>query len=228
MNKKSLITMLVALCLVAAVGVGATLAYFTDKDTKTNIVTMGKVDIDLDESSNTDEGWTAGTYNEETKGYDYSALVPNQKISKIVDVVVAEDSQPCFIRIKPVITWNGDADADLPVITLANLQADVFSSEDGTKVWSFNSADGYYYYSAECEAGERINFINSLVVPNWGNEVALKGFSIELQAEAIQADYSYDVITYGPMNRVTAWNLGDAQVEKYNAPVAVVADEEQP
>lgn len=49
MDKKKMITMLVALTLVATVGIGATLAYFTDKDAVTNVITMGKVDVSLEE-----------------------------------------------------------------------------------------------------------------------------------------------------------------------------------
>ncbi len=48
MKKKKILTMVAAVALVAVIGVGATLAYFTDKDSKTNVVTMGKVDIDLE------------------------------------------------------------------------------------------------------------------------------------------------------------------------------------
>ena len=40
MNKKKLLTMVLALVLIGAVGVGATLAYFTDNDSATNVVTM--------------------------------------------------------------------------------------------------------------------------------------------------------------------------------------------
>ena len=55
MNKKKLFTMVLALVLIGAVGVGATLAYFTDNDSATNVVTMGHVNIEL-----TEEDWTYG------------------------------------------------------------------------------------------------------------------------------------------------------------------------
>ena len=45
MKKKSIITMVAALAFVGAIGVGSTLAYFTDNDAATNVVTMGHVDI---------------------------------------------------------------------------------------------------------------------------------------------------------------------------------------
>lgn len=52
MRKKSLISMVVALSLVAVIMVGATLAYLTDTTEKVvNTFTIGNVDIDLDEPS---------------------------------------------------------------------------------------------------------------------------------------------------------------------------------
>lgn len=52
MRKKSLLSMLVALSLVAVIMVGATLAYLTDKtDEVVNTFTIGNVDIDLTEPS---------------------------------------------------------------------------------------------------------------------------------------------------------------------------------
>ena len=42
MKKKSL-ALALSLALIAVVGIGSTFAYFTDNDTKTNVVTMGLV-----------------------------------------------------------------------------------------------------------------------------------------------------------------------------------------
>lgn len=48
MSKKSLI-MVLSLVLALSVGLGGTLAFFTDRDAETNIFTVGNVDIDLNE-----------------------------------------------------------------------------------------------------------------------------------------------------------------------------------
>ncbi len=48
MSKKSLVLVL-SLVLALAVGLGGTLAFFTDRDSETNIFTVGNVDIDLSE-----------------------------------------------------------------------------------------------------------------------------------------------------------------------------------
>lgn len=49
MNKKKLGTGLLALALVGVVGIGGSLAWFTDTDNRTNTFTTGKVDITLTE-----------------------------------------------------------------------------------------------------------------------------------------------------------------------------------
>lgn len=51
MKKKTILVAAIAVMLVAALVVGGTLAYFTDKDNATNTFTVGNVDIDLLESS---------------------------------------------------------------------------------------------------------------------------------------------------------------------------------
>lgn len=51
MKKKAILVAAIAVMLVAALVVGGTLAYFTDKDNATNTFTVGNVDIELLESS---------------------------------------------------------------------------------------------------------------------------------------------------------------------------------
>ena len=70
MKKKSLVSVLAAVCLIAVVGVGSTLAYFTDSDAATNVVTMGHVDIELDEPQ----------FSAENENNTIENVVPNQQI----------------------------------------------------------------------------------------------------------------------------------------------------
>lgn len=51
MKKRNLIACVIAMVLIAALGIGATLAYLTDNDTAKNTFTAGKVKIDLVEPS---------------------------------------------------------------------------------------------------------------------------------------------------------------------------------
>ncbi len=220
MNKKSLITMLVALCLVAAVGVGATLAYFTDSDEKTNVVTMGKVDIELTEDSqaNAEKGITAGTYNEETKGYDYTKLVPGQKISKIVGITVAKNSNPCYVRVKV----NSDVD-------ILDLNPDYIKADEEL-MWWYNATEKCFYCQKALKAEDAVNIFNTLTIPaEWDNAKASTGFSIVLQAEAIQADYlSDDIISKWGDTIITTWNLGNIKIEELGAPATSDAPATEP
>ena len=49
MSKRKIMLLAAALVMVAVLGIGGTLAYFTDEDTKTNVFTVGNVDIHIDE-----------------------------------------------------------------------------------------------------------------------------------------------------------------------------------
>ena len=50
MNKRKVLMLALSLCMVAILAVGGTLAYFTDKDSATNVFTVGNVDIELTEN----------------------------------------------------------------------------------------------------------------------------------------------------------------------------------
>ena len=49
MNKRRILAIAMSLCIVAILAVGASLAYFTDTDSKTNTFTVGNVSITLNE-----------------------------------------------------------------------------------------------------------------------------------------------------------------------------------
>ena len=50
MNKRKIVLLATALCMIAILAIGGTLAYFTDTDAKTNTFTVGNVKIQLLES----------------------------------------------------------------------------------------------------------------------------------------------------------------------------------
>lgn len=102
---------IVALCLCVALAViaigGATLAYFTDKDDATNVITMGNVDIKLDEAEvtlGTDGEYTAGT--DRVQENTYSNVYPGQALPK--DPTVTNiGTQPAYIRVKVTFPVKG-------------------------------------------------------------------------------------------------------------------------
>ena len=171
MNKKKLLTMVLALVLIGAVGIGATLAYFTDKEEATNVVTMGHVDIEL-----TEEAWT---YGEE----GITGVMPGQVIAKDPTITVAQGSLDAYVRVKLTVTgFEGIEDADA-------YKEDILESLVLNEGWS-KKTDGYYYYSEKLSAGASTTpvFDNVVIPYEWTNAVADATFNVEVTAEAIQAD----------------------------------------
>ena len=171
MNKKKLLTMVLALVLIGAVGVGATLAYFTDNDSATNVVTMGHVNIEL-----TEEEWTYG----ET---GITGVTPGQEIAKDPTISLVGNSLDAFVRIKLEVTgFDGVENADA---YKAEILEDLVLGEGWTKV-------GNYYYYAEKLTKDNASttaLFESVTIPyEWTNDVANATFNILVSAEAIQAD----------------------------------------
>lgn len=170
MKKKKLFTLVAAVSLVAVIGVGSTLAYFTDSDSAKNVVTMGHVDITLTEP-------------EFSKNEDntISNVVPNQVITKDPTITVAEDSESCYLRAK--IDFSDD---------LTDMQAEELLAKIEIKDGWVLSTDGYYYYQNIVEKtaeNKEVVFFDKVTIPElWGNEVADLTFEINVTAEAIQAD----------------------------------------
>lgn len=89
--KKKVTAIALAVCILAVAVIGATMAYFTDTDSKTNTFTFGKVDIDLTEESNEDreKGVKAGTVGTDG-GITYPGVLPGLVYSKVPTVKVVE------------------------------------------------------------------------------------------------------------------------------------------
>ena len=90
MNKRKIILLATALCMVAILAVGGTLAYFTDTDEKTNVFTVGRVDITLKEDfGNTVEG----TEDRDTQ------LMPGKEnaIKKEVQILLEAGSRDSYV-----------------------------------------------------------------------------------------------------------------------------------
>ena len=98
MKKKTILVAAIAVMLVAALVVGGTLAYFTDKDNATNTFTVGNVKIKLDESNVNDPNGDRVTSNE------YTGVLPGIQYKK-----------------DPVVTNTGKNDAYVrAVVTIEN------------------------------------------------------------------------------------------------------------
>lgn len=193
MKKKNLLTAAASLALVAVIGVGATLAYFTDKtEVKTNVFTTGNVDVELiDEAFKVDEDeiWT---YEKNEKGgYDYSNVMPGDQIGKNVAVAIQEGSQDCYVAIQVTITNESDPEGletDMkPLydqIIAASEQRGWLRAESGAGSLVF-----YYPHAISANSAENTAYLFSyLNIPGeWGNEYVGAKLNIDVAAAAVQA-----------------------------------------
>ena len=153
MKKKVALTA-AAVALVGTLAVGGTLAWFTDTETATNVVTTGHVDISVMEKDS-----AAGTYEEKNdSGLTLDGkYVPNAIVDKFVTVKNNNNSSKAWIRVK----------IEMP----DSMNDDVLKGKD--EKWIKNtddSSDEYYYYTDPVDANQSTaELITGIQLPNWGN-----------------------------------------------------------
>lgn len=190
MKKRKVISLVAAVAVVAALGIGATLAYFTDQAEQTNVVTMGHVDIDLEEPK----------FSDENEDNTITNVVPNQEITKDPTIVVAADSESAYLRVK--IEFEG--------LTEEQIKDFLPGIDIDAEKWVL-SADGYYYHQTKItKTGQEqhVPVFTTVHIPErWGNEVADTSFKINVKAEAIQADNFTP--TTNDEGQIIGWNYSD-------------------
>lgn len=216
MKRKKLFALITSVALIAVVGIGATLAYFTDNAEASNVVTMGHVDITLTENEvekNDDGDYViVGEDVVTEEGLTFDGVLPGDTIPKNPTVTAADDSMDAYIRVKMDITSDGGiTEADI-----AALETGLRSEITNGTGWYYNSADDCYYYNAPLTAGASAVLFETVTIPakEWTNNTADQSFTIKLTAEAIQAD-NIDWAAYIEGGYITSWP--DAQIEAYTA-----------
>jgi len=100
MTKRKIMTMALAICMVAILAVGGTLAYFTETESQTNIFTVGDIEIDLYETTEhrdgadvvkTEGATNLGKDSDEHADFKYEDIMPADTMKKIVTVSNNED-----------------------------------------------------------------------------------------------------------------------------------------
>ena len=118
MKKKTILVAAIAVMLVAALVVGGTLAYFTDKDNATNTFTVGNVNIELLESQyhrvNAGKGNATGLTEPLSGGYLWAADVNMQGTT---------ENTPNYVTSGEI--WSGQYFSD------AQIEADAETYKDG-------------------------------------------------------------------------------------------------
>ena len=194
MKKKGIITTVAALTLTAIVGIGATLAYLSDKTNElTNTFTIGAgIDIKLDEAKVVNNE-PVGTERTET-GNSYTDLFPGQEVKKDPTTTVVKCSNPCYVFMKvtgidKLEEVQTDSNPAVQAFTVSGFNADNWvrvQGEEGKK-------DGIYRYKEAVSDAKALDpLFTSVKYANEGNgseTPAEGGFSnIKVQSAAIQSE----------------------------------------
>lgn len=197
MNKKNILTAAVSLSLVAVIGVGATLAYFTDSTaTAKNVFTTGLVNIELvDETDPDAEGQVPGVPNEEG-GITYTDVMPGDNLSKIVGATILDDSQPCWLGFKVSIFSTSPLKdtVEQEVVNLVWNSIQETAQTDPNWIVSVEGTDLYCYrtvetvYNEEDPMANRVLLFDGIQIPGaeWDNRYAGVNFDIDVTAAAVQ------------------------------------------
>lgn len=177
MNKRKILLLAALLVMVAILGVGGTLAYFTAEDDATNTFTVGNVKIDLIEPS-----WDSTGETDAPEVYPGEALAKDPQVTN-------EGNNPCFVRIKVdgLDCLKAEGDGDEMLIHVRTKYVEDALGEG----WVLHS-DGYYYYTKVLAAGGTTTPVfDSIVIPkaltNADGTEHKKPYDINVKAYAVQA-----------------------------------------
>ena len=190
MSKRKIILLASALCLVAVLAIGGSLAYFTDSEEATNTFTVGNVDITL-----TEPNWTS------TGSQDAPEVYPTEPLAKD-PTVENTGANPCFVRIR-VTGW--DCLSPAGNITY---RTDYVTGKLG-EYWVLHT-DGYFYYTKVLAAGETTDALfDQIVIPaDLENGNAETEFNLVVTAEAVQAQgakASWAAVQTMTVAEIAAW-----------------------
>lgn len=194
--KKKIVALSLVVALVAIAIVGASLAYFTDKDEAMNTFTVGKVDIKLDEAKV--DVYGNEIENEDRVQANEYKLIPGHEYTKDPTVTVEEGSEPAYIRM--LVSVNKRAALDAIFAPDGADLTSIFLGTDAKWVYAGSKVDGdtrvyEFRYSEIVDARDGAKVLpalfTSIKVPSFINGDQLKtieGLKIDVVAQAIQAD----------------------------------------
>ena len=189
MSKRKIVLLASALCMVAILAIGGTLAYFTDQETATNTFTMGGVEIDLYEHDEDEKEVEALTYTDVVPGiaYDKDPTVDN------------DGSLDAWVRVNVTLNNYSIFAAAAKAHNVTDL-ATIFGGHDYTKWTRANisvneesdTVTYSYYYNTVLAAGASTGpLFTTVTIPAafTGDDLKdLTGFKITVTADAIQKD----------------------------------------
>ena len=179
--KKRMTAIALVICLLAIGIVGATMSYFTDKETSTNTFTMGKVDITLTETSTpSDDGSVLAGERNNDGGYEYTKILPGLVYSKEPTVTVEDGSVDAWVIVTATVPTVYDFDG------LLTQTSDGYMLEKKTVG---DTTTYYFYYDEVKAAGDTVTpFTRVTINPALTQEIAGEAFDIVVNAYAIQKE----------------------------------------
>lgn len=202
---KKLLMVLLSVTLVALIGIGATLAYFTDEDEAVNVVTLGHVEIGLKEPH-----FPGGP-----DGGEITNVTPGDEYPKDPTITVDSDSQTAYVRMSMrVRIRNIHKNSNLNEKGVDEAIADLI--ENGINIdkkhW-YLASDGYYYYNEPLDPTESATLFTKVNIPTyWDNNFQDCSVDISLRAQAIQAEgFSPRRETIGGISYITGWYYSDGK-----------------
>lgn len=172
-----------AICMVATLVAGMSLAYFTDTESKTNTFTVGNVDITL-----TEPNWKGDTSEDDVR------LIPSREIPKDPTITVAQTSQKAYTFMKVELS----ADFMTLIKTWAeeqNLTNDPkavidawFDSTVGPKIMAMGTNYVILGVLSPKDPGQSVTYFDAVTVPETVNIVPAGTYTIKITAYAIQAE----------------------------------------
>lgn len=191
MNKKKLLTTLGAVALIGAIGIGSTFAYLTSSTgTVTNTFTVGNVDFDDDDATNSgiresevERDETTGAY-KDADGADkwtktentYSDLVAGEVVYKDPTIFMAADSVNAWLFVR---VYNG---------TNAAFEAINIDTTTWVKVGEGTEGKNAYVdygYATPVEGGEHYTVFTEVTMGDITAETVMP--QIMVKASAVQA-----------------------------------------
>ena len=171
--KKKLTAVALIVCMLAIMLVGASLAYFTDKEEATNVFTVGNVAIEL-----TEPLWEQVGKEEAKEAYPGEALAKDPTVKNI-------GANPCLVRVK--VEWPTDE----AVAGDWKYRNEAYQVGEVNEGW-YASEDGYIYYLKPLAADattEKPAFTSVVVPTTLTNETGdtTTEYKILVYAEAVQA-----------------------------------------
>lgn len=200
-----------AVAMVGTLAVGGTLAWFTDTETATNVVTLGNVDIVLNEDGEGSDERTSGVAVK--GGLEYSNIMPGDTLPKDVEIALVSGSNDAYVRAQ--ITVSGSL---LELIGEDGNLSDIVTLKKGTEAitgWEKKDNDTWVAIVGVTEklvdetdknifkVFDTVTFDGKAITNEYANKE--DALNIEVEAQAIQADNFDDA--------EAAWNAFEANTD---------------